>query len=182
MTAEDIAETVLGKTPKHAPYKDEQTAELERKLIAKDNEITTLEKEVKRLENENKTLLNRADNSGLDSGEGANAMESVNETAGGTFEATYYSAFCPTGCTGVTATGIDVSNSIYHEGKRIIAVDPSVIPLGAIVKVTTPNESFEAVAADTGGDIKGKRIDILVESTEKAYSLGRHDVKVEVLK
>src|SRR5690625_1824147 len=147
MTAEDIAETVLGKTPKHAPYKDEQTAELGRKLNAKDNKITTLEKEVKRLENEIKTL-----NSGLDSGEGANAMESVNETAGGTFEATYYTAFCPTGCTGVTATGIDVSNSIYHEGKRIIAVDPSVIPLGAIVKVTTPNKSFEAVAADTGGD------------------------------
>ena len=100
---------------------------------------------------------------------------------GRTFNATYYSAFCPTGCTGVTATGDDVSSSIYVRGKRVVAVDPNVIPLGSLVRVTTPNESFEALALDTGGNIKGNRIDILVESTKKAYSIGRHDVKVEIL-
>src|SRR5699024_2342632 len=105
----------------------------------------------------------------------------VSEMKGQTFNATYYSAYCSTGCTGVTATGDDVSSSIYVRGKRVIAVDPSVIPLGSTVRVTTPNETFEATALDTGGDIKGNRIDILVESTEKAYSLGRHSVKVEVL-
>src|SRR5690625_2647308 len=110
-------------------------------------------------------------------------MESVNETAGGTFEATYYSAFCPTGCTGVTATGIDVSNTIYHEGNRIVAVDPSVIPLRSIVHITLANgDSFEAIAGDTGGDIKGNRIDVLVESRSKAYELGRQSATVEIIR
>lgn len=83
-------------------------------------------------------------------------------------EATAYTAFCDTGCIGVTATGLDVSSTIYTpDGYRVIAVDPSVIALGSIVKVTLDNgDSFEAKAEDTGGDIRGNRIDILVESTD----------------
>lgn len=106
------------------------------------------------------------------------------QAQGTTYEATYYSAYCPT-CGewgGVTAMGDDISNSIYVGGKRVIAVDPNVIALGTRVKVTTPYETFEAVSRDTGGSIKGNRIDILVESTEKAYELGRHNVTVEILK
>src|SRR5690554_6602432 len=57
----------------------------------------------------------------------------------GEFEATFYTAFCPTGCTGITATGIDVRNTIYNEGKRIIAVDPNAIPIGSTVKVMLAN-------------------------------------------
>jgi len=101
----------------------------------------------------------------------------------GEFEATFYTAFCPTGCTGITATGIDVRNTIYHEGKRVIAVDPNVIPLGSNVKVTLANgDSFEATAQDVGGAIKGNRIDILVASRDEAYRLGRQSVKVMILK
>ena len=100
----------------------------------------------------------------------------------GEFEATFYTAFCPTGCTGITATGIDVRNTIYHEGKRVIAVDPNVIPLGSNVKVTLANgDSFEATAQDVGGAIKGNRIDILVASRDEAYRLGRMTAKVEVI-
>ena len=126
---------------------------------------------------------NAADNTGdIKPSGNTNSNGKVSESKGQTFNATYYSAYCSTGCTGVTATGDDVSSSIYVRGKRVVAVDPSVIPLGSTVRVTTPNETFEATALDTGGDIKGNRIDILVESTEKAYSLGRHDVNVEILK
>src|SRR5690606_22085732 len=92
----------------------------------------------------------------------------------GEFEATFYTAFCPTGCTGITATGIDVQNTIYYAGKRIIAVDPNVIPLGSTVKVTLANgDSFEAITGDTGEAIKGRRIDVLVASRDEAYRLGR---------
>lgn len=101
----------------------------------------------------------------------------------GEFEATFYTAFCPTGCTGITATGIDVRNTIYYEGKRIIAVDPNVIPLGSTVKVALANgDSFEAVAGDTGGAIKGRRIDVLVASRDEAYRLGRMAVEIELLR
>lgn len=97
-------------------------------------------------------------------------------------EATAYTAFCDTGCTGVTATGIDVSNTIYKDGKRIIATDPSVLPLGSNVIVTTADgNSFEAVAADTGGDIRGNRIDILVNSVDEALKFGRQSVNIEII-
>lgn len=98
------------------------------------------------------------------------------------FEATYYSAFCNTGCIGITALGWDVSNTIYHNGHRVIAVDPKVIPLGSLVQVRAPNETFYALAGDTGGDIKKYRIDILVESTKIAYELGRHPVQIRIIK
>ena len=42
---------------------------------------------------------------------------------------------------------------------KLIAVDPSVIPLGSRVWV----EGYgEAIAADTGGAIKGHKIDVLM--------------------
>ena len=141
------------------------------------DEITTLEGRIKALESDIKALKGAS----VSKASGGNMDASKGE--GKTYNATYYSAYCPT-CGewgGITATGDDISSSIYVRGKRVVAVDPSVIPLGSVVKVTTPYETFEALALDTGGDIKGRRIDILVEATEKAYSLGRHDVKVEVL-
>ena len=58
-----------------------------------------------------------------------------------------------------------------------------MIKLGSIVRVTLENgESFEAVAGDTGGAIKGARIDVLVTTKEEANRLGRQSAKVEVLK
>ena len=141
---------------------------LERSLAYKSKELT-------RLKDELKALKSKQNEAGRD--------DNKQEGAGKTFEATFYTAFCPTGCTGVTATGVDVSNTIYHEGKRIIAVDPSVIPLGSHVKVTLEDgTSFEATAQDVGGAIKGNRIDILVASRDEAYRLGRQTVKVEILK
>jgi 3D (Asp-Asp-Asp) domain-containing protein len=53
---------------------------------------------------------------------------------------------------GTTATGIPT-------GPGIVAVDPTVIPLGT--RMTIPGYG-EAVAADTGGAIKGLRIDVWV--------------------
>lgn len=99
-----------------------------------------------------------------------------------TFEATAYTSRCD-GCIGITKTGIDVRNTIYNEkGQRIIAVDPNVIPLGSLVEVRLENgQTFVAEAADTGGAIKGKRIDILVETKKQAYQFGRQPVEVRPL-
>ncbi|MGE7840618.1 3D domain-containing protein [Lysinibacillus sp. NPDC093712] len=98
------------------------------------------------------------------------------------FNASYYTAFCSEGCTGITATGYDVSNTIYYNGLRIIATDPRIIKLGTIVEVKTPYETFKAISLDTGGAIKSNKIDVLVSSTEEAYRLGRHNVKIRILK
>lgn len=98
------------------------------------------------------------------------------------FEATAYIAMCDTGCTGVTATGLDVRHTIYTEGHRIIAVDPAIIPLGSLVRVNTPSGSFSAIAADTGGHIDGHRVDILMGSTSKAKAFGRQNVSIQILR
>jgi len=99
-----------------------------------------------------------------------------------TFTATAYTADCE-GCIGITKTGIDVRNTIYHENKRVIAVDPRVIPLGTTLEIRLADgTTFDAIAVDTGGAIKGARIDVLVEKKEDALEFGRQDVKVRILK
>lgn len=64
----------------------------------------------------------------------------------------------------------------------VVAVDPNVIPLGSKVYIQYPNGKGEyAVAEDTGGAIKGNRIDIAKTSVDKAQDFGMKDVKVFVL-
>lgn len=95
--------------------------------------------------------------------------------------ATHYTASCE-GCIGITKNGTDVRNTIYSEGKRIIAVDPNVIALNSTVQVTYEDgTTFKAVAADTGSDIKGARIDVLVASESEAYELGRQLAEITIL-
>lgn len=100
-----------------------------------------------------------------------------------TYEATWYTAFCSTGCIGITASGYDVSNTIYTaDGLRIIATDPAVVPMYSIVTVTLADgTTFKAQALDTGGNINGNRIDILVASHAEAIALGRQAVEIEVI-
>jgi len=92
-----------------------------------------------------------------------------------TMEATAYGPDCA-GCSGITATGIDIKK---NPTPKVISVDPNVIPLGTRVWV----EGYgEAIAADTGGAIKGNRIDVLVESEEyAANNWGRRTVEVKIL-
>lgn len=99
-----------------------------------------------------------------------------------TFNASYYTAYCSEGCTGVTATGYDVSNTIYYNGLRIIATDPNVIKLGTVVEVKTPYETFKAISLDTGQAIKNHKVDILVSNTQEAINLGRHNIQIKILK
>ena len=89
-------------------------------------------------------------------------------------EASFYTAYCPEGCTGRTASGIDVSNTQFSGGMRIIATDPSIIPLGTTGTLTlSSGQSFAVIAADTGGAIRGNKIDVLVASESEARRLGR---------
>lgn len=98
-----------------------------------------------------------------------------------TFEATAYTAFCNTGCIGITRTGYDVRNTIHKDGLRIIAVDPNVIPLHSLVEIDTGSRLIEAIALDIGGAIKGNRLDLLMETKDEAFQFGRREVKVRVI-
>lgn len=89
-------------------------------------------------------------------------------------EATAYTASCE-GCSGITSTGINLKE---NPDAKVISVDPTVIPLGSKVYV----ESYgEAIAGDTGGAIKGKRIDVFVPTKEDAINFGVKQLKVTIL-
>ena len=88
--------------------------------------------------------------------------------------ATAYTAHC-NGCSGITATGINLRS---NPGLKVIAVDPSVIPLGS--KVWVEGYGY-AVAGDTGGAIKGMKIDLFMPTTDQAVGFGRKQVRVKVL-
>nr|WP_202128594.1 peptidoglycan DD-metalloendopeptidase family protein [Paenibacillus dendrobii] len=92
-------------------------------------------------------------------------------------EATAYIAACP-GCIGITRGGTDVR---VWKNWKIIAVDPSVIPLKSTVELIVDGVSWgDYLADDTGGDIKGDRVDILMETNAKALKFGRRDIVVRV--
>jgi 3D (Asp-Asp-Asp) domain-containing protein len=91
-----------------------------------------------------------------------------------TVEATAYTANCE-GCSGTTKTGIDLH---ANPDKRVIAVDPDVIPLGSTVHV----EGYgEAIAGDIGGGINGNEIDVFIPSESQALKWGRQEVQVKIL-
>jgi uncharacterized protein YabE (DUF348 family) len=88
--------------------------------------------------------------------------------------ATAYTAGC-NGCSGITRTGINLR---ANPNLKVIAVDPSVIPLGS--KVWVEGYGY-AVAGDTGGAIKGMKIDLHVPTKNDAYKFGRRQVKVKII-
>ena len=91
-----------------------------------------------------------------------------------TVEATAYTAECE-GCIGITKTGVDLN---ANPDAKVIAVDPSIIPLGS--KVYVEGYGY-ATAEDTGGAIKGNRIDVFVPEQNDALQWGRKDVKVTII-
>lgn len=91
-----------------------------------------------------------------------------------TMQATAYTATC-SGCSGITATGI---NLLANPNMKVVAVDPNVIPLGTKVWVSGYGE---AIAGDTGGSIKGNKIDVHVSSKAEALNYGHQTVTVKVI-
>ena len=94
----------------------------------------------------------------------------------GRFELSWY---CPCEkCVGKkkvvkTATGTKPTQG------RTIAVDPKKIPLGSIIYI----EGYGYfIAEDTGGAIKGNRIDVFVNSHEEALANGKRIANVYLLK
>jgi 3D (Asp-Asp-Asp) domain-containing protein len=100
------------------------------------------------------------------------------------FVFTHYTASCK-GCSGVTATGINVKNRTHYNGMRIIATNPNVIPFYSIVELKYPNGMIEkAIALDTGGAMRNHSnlIDVLVATREEAIQKGRVNGQLRILK
>lgn len=88
------------------------------------------------------------------------------------FIATGYSANDPEqGTNNITATGKKIK-------KGMIAVDPDIIPLGTRVEI---KDMGVFTAEDSGGKIKGNRIDIYFETKSQAKKFGRRVIWIRLL-
>ncbi len=107
----------------------------------------------------------------------ANAKtETKTQEASTSYKATY--TMEATAYTGDTTTATGVTPVRNPNGLSTIAVDPSIIPLGS--KVYIPGYG-EAIAADTGGAIKGHKIDLFLNSENECINWGRQNVTLYIL-
>ena len=157
--------------------KSERNAALDR--------VETLQEENAELTERNKALQESMDKLKKEAAEKAAKTEAVTieaesheaestEAAGwksaGIFKVTHYCncEHCQGEYIGMTATGT------APKAGRTIAVDPDKIPLGSVVKI----DGQEYVAEDTGGAIKGNRVDIFVADHSEAIVKG---IKEEII-
>ncbi len=75
---------------------------------------------------------------------------------------------------GRTASGRYVS-------RGLIAADRRVLPIGTRVRLEAGAYSGEYTVADTGGAVRGRKVDIWMPSTREAMRFGRRPVKLTVL-
>lgn len=98
-----------------------------------------------------------------------------------TYKLTHYTANCK-GCSGYTATEVDVRNTTAYQGYRVLSVDPRKIPLGSVVEIKDGSRTYKAIAIDTGGAIKGNKLDLLVGSYKEAIQLGKKNIKLRIVR
>ena len=78
---------------------------------------------------------------------------------------------------GITASGL-------YAQRGCVAVDPNVIPLGTRLYIEAPDGSWtygNAIAADTGGAVKGNKIDLFMDTYSECINFGRRSAVVYVL-
>ena len=79
------------------------------------------------------------------------------------------------------------STGLTSQGKKpvpgaTIAADPKVLPIGSRVRVLGAGKySGDYTVSDTGGKIRGKKIDIFMSSTAEALQFGRKEVQIVLL-
>lgn len=75
---------------------------------------------------------------------------------------------------GRTASGADARPGM-------IAADPRVLPLGTVVHLRSGSYTGTYKVMDTGGRIRGRRVDVYVATHREAVQFGRRQVKIKVL-
>lgn len=170
--------------------------DLNKCLTDKTAEIRVLEEQLENLKSENDKLLERIQE--LEKVEKQKAKTvSRGKSRASSFKATAYdlsvnSCGKPVGSKGygVTANGTNLAGKSRKQAMTV-AVDPKVIKLGSELKITFPKpyEHFTGVytANDTGGAIKGNKIDIFMgdfksnKTHQSVWDFGVRDVKVEII-
>ena len=81
-----------------------------------------------------------------------------------------------------TAYCLQGRTALGHSVRRgIVAADPRVLPLGTRISLNAGSYSGSYLVADTGGSVKGRKLDIWVPSCSEARRFGRKSVSVNVV-
>ncbi len=87
----------------------------------------------------------------------------------------------PFAATAYSGGGRTAAGDVPRAG--IVAADPSVLPLGSRIRVTGAGAySGEYEVRDTGGKIRGRKIDIYMTRRAHAKQFGRRKVKIQVVR
>ena len=76
-----------------------------------------------------------------------------------------------------TASGVGVRTGIA-------AADPSLLPVGSVIRVDTPDSRYDGIwtVMDTGPAVQGRTIDLYMWSCHDALKFGRRPVQVNVMR
>lgn len=78
-----------------------------------------------------------------------------------------------------THTGNRTATGVYPKAGRTVAVDTRYIPHGTVLYIEGIGLR---IAEDTGGDIKGNRLDVFVDTKDEAIKKGVKKLKVHIIK
>lgn len=158
-----------------------ENSKLEALKASNEKTLSKLNKEIK----EQKGLLSKADEKEKQLMAAAVASDSKSSKGGtlsrGMSSSASYSRVLSMDATAYSGDGVTASGTATKRnsgGYSTIAVDPRVIPLGSTVYV---DGYGYAIAEDTGGDIKGNRIDVYYPSESEAQNWGRRSVNVYII-
>lgn len=164
----------------------QELAAIQAKYNAVNNEIHLAEKEKERfqkqltqaqnkLKQEQQNAAKTANIVNQNKTQNKNRVPKENSTVKNTMYVTATAYSHESSATGLTYMGYNIRK---NPNMKLIAVDPSVIPLGSKVWV----EGYgEAIAGDTGSAIKGHKIDVLMPNDAQAIRWGRKVVKISIL-
>lgn len=83
---------------------------------------------------------------------------------------------CGDSADGITAT----LHSVSTNGTRLVASDPRLLPYGSLVTVPGYDDNLIVPVLDTGGAIRGRRLDVLYATHEEALRWGIKNLAVTV--
>jgi 3D (Asp-Asp-Asp) domain-containing protein len=82
--------------------------------------------------------------------------------------------------TGYSVSGTTAKGTETHKG--IVAADPTILPLGSLIRVTGAGVySGIYTVTDTGEKVQGRHIDIYMPSTKEATRFGKRTVYVRII-
>ncbi|MBC2339384.1 hypothetical protein HBP47_00565 [Listeria welshimeri] len=143
----------------NSEIKSKQVSELTGALIERDKEIERLKTQVNNEKANKNRDIKKSENSAesdWQTGEFTAYYPANNEMQGGT----------------VTAKGDNLCDSLYYNGKQIVAAPPE-IPFDTVLEIEVDGQVIKGIVRDRGGAIKGNKFDIAMPNKTNAYEFGR---------